>query len=79
MSGLSLSAFYKDAGFLLSSRSDSPENMLYADCSELPRLDLGKFICGTGRGSSETQADRKQGTVCVLSNCGNELAIFCPN
>lgn len=30
------------------------------------RLDLGKFICGTGRGSSETQADRKQGTVCVL-------------
>jgi len=43
------------------------------------RLDLGKFICGTGRGSSETQADRKQGMVCVLSNCGNELVMFCPN
>lgn len=43
MSGLSLSAFYKDPGCLLSNRYDSPENILYADCSELP-LDLGFFL-----------------------------------
>ena len=68
MSGASLSAFYKDPEFLLSNRYDSPENMLYADCSEFtagPGIFL--FVAQAEEAVKHKQTGNKARGTCPLA------------